>query len=391
MKSASRERSSRLAVLVGICLVFAVLLAGCAKAEEPTPVLAVPPTRTPKPTFTAVSESTVAPTLEPSPTFTSLPTATPTETPLPTATRDMRLNPLTGKVQPNESLLKRRVLAVRVGNDPSIRPQEGLGKADIVYEEIMDGWTLTRFTALYLDTDAERIRPIRSARLSSLAIVPQYDAALIHSGASDKIRWLIAQADFVDVDEYFNHEPYGILSGYDWRGRMYTSVGAVRDYLAKKGWEREEAVAPILFDEAAPEGRPAAFAHVPYPKLCVVDWEYAPEEGVYKRFVQTTPHLDDLDDSQISASNVIMLYAEHKKTDIVEDSLGSTAIDIVLDGSGRAQVLRDGVAVDGYWKRFAADRPIAYFLDEAATEPLALNPGQTWIQLVPPDYEVTIE
>jgi hypothetical protein len=303
----------------------------------------------------------------------------------------MRINPLTGEIQPDESVLQRRVLAVRVGNDPSIRPQEGLGQAEIVYEEIMDGWTLTRFTALYLSNDVERIRPIRSARLSSLAIVPQYDAALVHSGASDKIRWLIAQADFVDVDEFFHSEPYGILEGYDWRGRMYTSVEAQHDYLLKKGLERDEPIEPMLFDETPPEGQSTTSIHIPYPRLCVVDWEYDPEAAHYLRFVQGEPHLDALDDEQISAANIIVLYAEHKETDIVEDSLGSTAIDIVLDGSGRAQVLRDGVVVDGFWKRVDTDRPIAYYMDENATEPLALKPGNTWIQLVPLDYEVTIE
>ena len=65
------------------------------------------------------------------------------------------------------ALIHRRVLAVRVGNDAVIRPQDGLGAADIVYEELMEGYSLTRFTAIYLGGNAERIRPIRSARLTA--------------------------------------------------------------------------------------------------------------------------------------------------------------------------------------------------------------------------------
>ena len=171
--------------------------------KDPTPTPAVvqaPPTRTPRPTWTPFP----TPTPEATPTDTPLPTPTPvlpTPTPasIPTPTPDGLISPLTGRPVADPALLQRRPLAVRIGNDPSIRPQEGLGFADVVYEEIMDGWTLTRFTAIYLDSSPSRVRPIRSARLSTLSIVPQYNAAAVHSGASDHIRYLISQAGFVDL------------------------------------------------------------------------------------------------------------------------------------------------------------------------------------------------
>jgi len=296
---------------------------------------------------------------------------------------------LTGLRVDDPAKLKRRVLAVRIGNDPQIRPQEGLGLADIVYEEVMDGWTITRFTALYLDSDAERIRPIRSARLSSLAIAPQYDAALVHSGASDKIRWLISQAKFVDLDQFFHEAPYGMLEGYDWRGRAYTSTAKLHEYLKRKGWERETPIAGYVFDVAAPLGQPATSIHIPYPKSSVVDWAYDSTSGRYLRSVQGQPHLEALTQQQIAAENVIILYTEHKKTDIVEDSLGSTAIDIVLEGSGKAQVCRNGVVIEARWERKATGDLIRYY-DDAQGREIPLKPGRTWIQLVPTDYAVTI-
>ncbi|OGO04330.1 MAG: hypothetical protein A2Y73_03775 [Chloroflexi bacterium RBG_13_56_8] len=280
------------------------------------------------------------------------------------------------------------MLAARIGNDPEIRPQEGLGEADIVYEEIMDGWTVTRFTALYLDSDAERIRPIRSARLSGLSIVPQYDAAYVHSGASDEIRWRISQASFVDLDEYFNPQPYGILEGYDWRGRMYTSVESIRAYLRQKGLEKDARIEGYPFDATPPTGKVATAIQIPYPQFCVVDWDYDATTGCYLRSAQGVPHLDALTDQQIAAENVIIFYAEHRATDIVEDSVGSTAIDIIMTGSGRAQVCRDGVVTEGKWVQSSPDKPILYY--NAADELIPLKPGKTWIQLVPLDYDVKI-
>ncbi len=378
-------------LLIAVVLSGAFALAGC-KSATPTPeVPTVPPaTRTPRPTFTPVATATPAPTVTLVPTLTPVaPTATLLPTASPTPTVNANANPLTGLSVSDPALLERRILAVRIGNDTTARPQDGLGLADIVYEEIMDGWTLTRFTALYLGTNVDQIRPIRSARLSTLEIVPQYDAAAVHSGASDHIRWLIAQAGFVDLDEYYHHEPYSVLADHDWRSRMYTSVERLHAYLTARNLERGKLTSGYSFDATAPAGQPANSIHIPYPQLCVVDWAYDATSGRYLRTMQGAPHLEGLTGAQIGAENVIVFYTEHKKTDIVEDSLGSTAIDIVMTGEGRAQLLRDGVVQEVTWKRTAANEPILYY--DATGAEVPLKPGQTWIQLVPVDYQVEIK
>jgi hypothetical protein len=380
---AAKLRLVALGVLLGLSLV------ACAAPPTPTPppVPTPAPTVTPRPTFTPLPTETLVPTATPRPTLTPVP-ATPT--PSPTATLDGALSPLTGQRVSDPALLKRRVIAARIGNDPEIRPQEGLGQADIVYEEIMDGWIITRFTALYLDRDVERLRPLRSARLSGLAIAPQYDAALVHTGASDRIRLLLSQAKgFVDIDQFYHEKPFGVLDNYDWRGRMYTSVASIHSYLREKKLERDTPIKGYAFATTPPSGAAAKNIHIPYPRLCVVDWTYDATTGRYRRAVQGAPHLEGLTKEQITAENVIILYAEHKKTDIVEDSLGSTAIDIVLSGSGRAQVCRDGVCVEGKWAQNAPQELIQYY--DASGKLIPLRPGQTWIQLVPPDYAVTLQ
>ena len=369
-------------------------LAGCT-AEEATQAAAIMqqtgelPSKTPRPTFTPVATSTPAPSATVIVAATPRPSGTPTPSQTATPTRPLDVSPLTGLRVADLSLLHRRVLAARIGNDPVIRPQDGLGQADVVYEEIMDGWTVTRFTALYLDQNVERMRPVRSARLSSLAIVPQYEAALVHSGASDHIRWLISQASFVDLDEYFHPEPYSIMEGYDWRGRMYTSVERIHEYLVQNGLEHETLIEGYTFDPLLPEGQEATAVHIPYPTLCVVDWRYKPDSGRYLRWVQGEPHLEGLTQEQIAADNVVVFYAEHKKTDIVEDSLGSTAIDIVMEGSGRAQVFRDGLMVEGRWVQEAPGALVQFYDGEGDLIPL--RPGRTWIQLVPLDYDVRVD
>lgn len=366
-------------------LAFAILLVGllsaCSAATpEPTPE----PTSTPRPTFTPIPSPTATPTVTTTPTPTLTPTTTATPTP------DPNVNPLTGLRVDDPALINRRVLAARIGNDPIIRPQDGLGLAEIVYEEVMDGWSVTRFTALFLASEAERIRPLRSARLSGLAIAPQYDAAYVHTGASDRIRWLISQATgFQDLDEFFHPQPYSILSGYDWRGRIYTSVERVHEYLEQRDLERDAPPKGYVFDTTPPVGEPASQIHIPYPQSSVVDWTYDEGAERYLRFVQGQPHREGLTGEQIAADNVIVFYAEHRATDIVEDVNGATAIDIVMAGGGRALVIRDGVAVEARWVQSPPGEPIQYY--DADGNIVPLRPGNTWIQLVPTDYQVVVE
>ena len=327
---------------------------------------------------------------------TPLPTATPTArsvipSPTPTPTRSGNLNPLTGLTVNDRALIQRRPLLVRIGNDPQIRPQSGLDQADLVYEEIMDGWWVTRLTAVYLSRDPEVIGPIRSARLINLELAPQFDAALVHSGASDEIRWRISQSHIVDLDEYFHSTPYYYVEGNDWRGRLFTSGRELRKYLKEKGMEKAVPLKGFFF---SPEGSPpppgqtpAEDFVIPYPKNSAVEYRYDPS-GFYLRFVQGQPHMDAVSGEQLKAANVIVQHAEHQKTDIVEDSLGTTSINIVLTGEGKIELFRDGVMIQGIWRR-GEPREMTQYLNDKG-EPLPLKPGNTWIEVVPTDYEVEL-
>jgi hypothetical protein len=98
--------------------------------------------------------------------------------------------------------------------------------------------------------------------------------------------------------------------------------------------------------------------------------------------------LDFASNQQISAANVIIYYAEHLPTEIVEDSNGATSIRIIVNGEGRAQVFRDGVVVEGLWRSDGDQTPEFVFPNG---EPIPLKRGNSWIEVVPPDYDVLVE
>ncbi|MEM4724497.1 MAG: DUF3048 domain-containing protein [Candidatus Hadarchaeum sp.] len=368
----------------------AVFCVACSSGSNPT---SIPPTRTPKPTFT-MPVTSLNPTFTPTPVPTPTPTFTCTPMPTPTPTVNPYFNPLTGEMVQDPAVLQRRPLLVRIGNDPEVRPQSGLSEADLVYEEAMDGWTMTRLTAIIWSKDPKEIKPIRSARLFTIDLGYMFDGALVHSGANDQVRWLISQSTLTDLDEYFHPQPYywlkpeGKWAKYPWMGRVATSAQRVRDYLAKTG--KEKAVRPAGFTFSAagdppPQGEPAVYILIPYPRRALVEYRYDADAHVYKRFVQGEPHTDALNGQQLSAANVIVHYAKYEETD-VKDVNGAPTFNIVFSGEGRAQIFRDGVMIEAKWVKSGTLDFCKYVYPDGT--PVPLRPGQTWVEVVPTDYQI---
>jgi len=360
-----------------LVVISVALLVAC---SNPKPT-AIPPTRTPKPTFTPVMN-------------TPTPLSSPTPMPSPTPTVNPYFNPLTGEFVEDAAVLQRRPLLVRIGNDPQVRPQSGLSQADMVFEEIEENW-LTRFTAVIWSKDPKELRPVRSARLLTIELGYMFDGALVHSGANDQVRWLISQSTLTDLDEFFHGEPYywlepeGAWKEYPWMGRVATSAKRVRDYLAKTGKEKAVRLPGFTFSkegDPVPAGEPATYIKIPYPERAVVEYRYDPQSHLYKRFVQGKPHTDALNGQQLTAANVIVHYAKHEETE-VKDVRGTPTLNIVFTGEGRAQIFRDGVVIEAKWIRPSSQDFCKYvYLDGS---PVPLRPGQTWVEIVPLDYQIT--
>lgn len=394
----------RLPVLL-IVFVVALLMAACSGDEE---VKEVPPT----PKLAVVEFATPAP----SPTLTQPPAATLTPTPAPTvgmgiaasepavlsaaeleqyiARRPADVNPLTGLKMDDPTLLQRRPLMVRVGNDPIARPQVGLIDADIVYEEITEWW-VTRFTGIFLSKDPTTIAPVRSARLINLQLVPQYQGALASSGGSDGVRWLLSQSDIVDLDELFVPLPYFYRDNENWATRLAFDATVARQYMADEGLDtavklRGFYFTPSIDEKTLPPGVlfDANEVVIPFPQVTSeAAWKYDPASNSYLRFTTGDPHYD-LSGKQLSAANVIIYFAEHQATDIVEDSNGATSIRIIMNGRGAAWLLRDGKLLKGNWETDGAQTP-QFVFDNG--QPMPLKPGNTWVQVIPLDYFVTID
>jgi hypothetical protein len=291
---------------------------------------------------------------------------------------------LTGLPVDDPTKLQRRPLMVRIGNDPGARPQVGLNSADLVYEEITEWW-VTRFTAIFLSETPTTVAPIRSARLINVQLVPQYQGALAHSGGSDAVRWEISQAPIANLDEYYNPQPYFYRPNEGWQTRLAINAEAARNYMTAKNLDAPVALQGFRFSDTIEGGEPGENIFIAYPRVTsFTQWSYDTASGQYLRYVNDVP-LVDYYDGQVSADNVIIYFAEHQETDIVEDANGATSIRIIVNGKGPAWFFRDGQLHKGFWETDGTRTP--YFAYEDGT-PYSLKPGRTWVEVVPTSFTI---
>ena len=85
-------------------------------------------------------------------------------------------SPLTGAQAPDETLINRPAMVVKIDNHPKARPQWGLNQADIVFEENVE--QLTRFAAVFQSQGSDPVGPIRSGRLQDIDLLASLNSPL---------------------------------------------------------------------------------------------------------------------------------------------------------------------------------------------------------------------
>ena len=357
-----------------------VLLSACgATGPAPTPT----PTKTPIPQDI---QAAAAPTATPAPpTPTPEPTApVPTDTPTPLPDN---IAPYTGLVAENPEYLRRRPIFFCINNDAAGRSAHyGLGMADLVYEYIVDGFTITRITAMYQSRSPDRVGPLRSARLPNIWMTYMYDGVLACSGGSDEVRYLLKyEVGFpyldADIDDP-SQTRYFASIGTDYRTRMQGIPDGVRRWLQDRNLVKEWSRPGFQFSPQPPPNSAgtATVIDIAYPGGNSVQWQYDASRGGYLRSQGGQAQFDPaLGGQPITAQNVIVIVAQHTLTDIVEDSLGTKGVDVELYGFGDFRIFRDGQVYEGTWRADPENPPRWFGPGEVIIQ---LKPGQSWIQVV---------
>jgi hypothetical protein len=310
------------------------------------------------------------------------------------------VNQLTGQAVDDPAVLQRRPLAAKISNAPAlVRPQAGIGAADLVFEHYVEGH-LTRFTAIFWTQTPPRIGSIRSARLIDLEIPAMYGAIFAYSGAAEPIRQRIAALPFAPraYEGVAEGEPlYFRDPAIEAPHNLFAIPAAIWERAAEDGLnDPPDHLDRMLFAARVPDDAQTAQQVTIDYGPDVVRWTYDAASERYWRTVNDERHRDANTGEQISAANVVLIYAHHQEDrSIVESEWQGNqdfSIEIQIWTLGPAVIVRDGRMIEGYWMRWEEDSMLSFWEDEAATQQIALKPGNTWFQVVPLDFmDVRIE
>jgi len=322
--------------------------------------------------------------------------------------------PLCGLVPADPTFILRRPVAVKIENDPAARPQSGLDKADVVYEEECEGG-VTRFVAIFLDKNVETVGPVRSARPADIDITFPYNALFCHCGGGAPILAMVRASGIPDLDEqawagaYFRtnsrRAPHNLYSStarlrtagdtvYPYQGQVPQPFVFLTDkQQVKMEKERADEIKRDLANQAHPDPKftPALTVisniHIPYQPICVVDYKYDTTCGRFMRFERGVPHTDLATGRQIAADTVIVQYVTSTRSGLI-DVNGADTPNIGIIGSGKAQVFVRGRVIDATWQKAARTAFTTY--TDSWGKAIPVKPGTTWIELVPNSTPVTI-
>lgn len=294
--------------------------------------------------------------------------------------------PYTGLEAPSAEAVTKRPLSIKVENSPAARPQFGLNSADVVNETITEGG-ITRFNCVFHSVLPKTIGPVRSARLSDLWLVPQYDGLFFFSGAHANVENAVNRADIDNLSQDAGVSyPYSRSSRRNAPHNLMLDTRKAYEEAKKRKKPLTARLESLQFSKRSrAASAPVSQVDVPFSQANDALWKWDPGTGRFLRWTNGKAHRDGTTGDQISADNVVVMWAKYTEAD--RDMIGSVTYDVNLGATGRVSVFRDGGRIDGTWKgtRNAPPR----FVDSAGAA-IKLAPGRTWFQIVPSDTKITM-
>jgi hypothetical protein len=289
------------------------------------------------------------------------------------------LFPLTGLPAPGGPP-SRPALSVKIDNVDPARPQSGVNDADLVYEELVEGGN-TRLFAVYQSHDSPSVGPIRSAR--------PVDADLLHALRGGIFAFSGAAAG--EIAPVKDHGQATLISndagspGFsrDHRRKapfnLFSSTSAL--YAAGVAAGNRQGLPPSLFQygAASPQGPVGEEVDLTMGIRLSSAWRWNASSQLYERAQNGQPDVL-ADGSMITANNVVIMSVQIRGTGIF-DTVREEDPFVVVIGSGPCWVLRNGRLVAGQWQRPTLDSPTQLTTSGGAA--VALQPGRTWVELLP--------
>ncbi len=300
-----------------------------------------------------------------------------------------------------------RPLGVMIENHVEARPQSGLSSADVVFEAVAEGG-ITRFLSVFYCQDASYIGPIRSTRIYFIKLLQGFGnyPLYAHVGGANTPGPADALGEIRDLGwaGYNDLNQFSVPFPYFWRDyerlpnratehTVYSSTTKLWQYAKDKrkltnvdedgvSWDKN--FQKWSFKDDAKIDQRGNIAKIDFgfwdnlaSDFSVV-WNYDKNNNQYLRVNGGKPHIDKNTGKQISAKNVMIVFAKESPAN---DGYEGGHLIYKIVGSGEGLFFQDGKVIKGTWKKTNEENQIKFY-DEAGNE-ISLVRGPIWVEILP--------
>lgn len=259
------------------------------------------------------------------------------------------------------------VLVTKIDNTSSSAPQLGLGSADLVVEELVEGG-MTRLAVFFYSEIPDEAGPVRSMRASDIGIVSPVDASVVTSGAAGQT---IARIKGAGIP-FFQEGAKGLYRD-DSRSAPYNLFANLQDVSSTIDQEETRPDDYLEWGETKdlPKGQKASTLAASFGGH-TTNWKF--QGGSYTNLNTYAADGDEFDADTVLVLRVQVGDAGYK------DPAGNFVPETKFEGKGQAMVFHDGRLVRGTWTKKGLDDQLT--LSTKAGK-LTIPAGKTWIELVP--------
>lgn len=286
--------------------------------------------------------------------------------------------PLLGTPITDAAAAARPALVAKIDNHPAARPQTGLNKADIVFEENVEA--LTRFAAVFQSQGSDPVGPLRSGRTQDIDMLGSLNKPMFAwSGGNYRVTQAINKSDFVNVGYSASHGKGGYYRAKDRKipHNLYAKTSNLWS-LAAPG---ATAPVPQFSYRGSSDAKPATSTAIDGAKVSMynvkVYWKWDAASGNFIRFSENLkrelePHMTD--DGQVNAKNVVVLYVTY-----VRSKADRKSPNALTTGKGTGFVMTDGGLIEVNWVR--PNRLVPFTITDSSGAVVRMTPGRTWVEV----------
>jgi len=280
------------------------------------------------------------------------------------------------------------ILAVKIDDSISARPQIGIDRADVVYIEQVEGG-LTRLAAIFSSEIPTLIGPIRSARISDIEILAQYGRVVFaYSGAQSKLLPVISAAN---LNDYGAQRQSPTIYTRDELRTSPTNMVLRADLLLEKVRSDGREIATSRsagwnFGDLPIGGTAITEATVSWP-AATYELTWSKEESRWLIFNNGEPNMSAAG-GQHGPSTFLIQNVEIVPSEYGDKFGGVTPLSKTV-GSGSGFLLRDGKYFPATWSRPDELSGTTWLALDGSELPFAR--GQIWIALTEKNPQFTLD